>query len=377
VNTGRSKSGHNDITSTTTTNKNYPASVPAMRPNGAPPQQRSSSLQWMTLFVLIFTVRLASQHHVLHKWHKNYTRWSIRRNRRMVKKLRATMDAQISHENRIDICFVSSIFGEDPANADKPSDVSTAWLDQNGYFRSKKDKIQTTFRFFLFTNLPNMAVSEGWTKIVKTDEDLPFRRFITKSRWPKFMGWQDEQLKGCETIFYFDGHYQPNPSRYSDFKRLADNIKTFPGGLAQVPHPDKRTVLQEFSRILLKHKDIGPNVENSVLWLRAQPDFDNSCTLYKNSFFGYDPKNREFQKAATFFWKQYSKEEDSWRDQPLWCYTLQHAGITPLLLEDEPQGLFGKDKHRTGHNDHQYDEHADGGGRNTHVSRSSTGDSKR
>ncbi|KAL3920096.1 MAG: hypothetical protein SGARI_007031, partial [Bacillariaceae sp.] len=163
----------------------------------------------------------------------------MRRSRRFLNKLRTKMDAQIAATNSIDICFVSSIFGEDMEYADKPSDVSTVWLDDNDYysvFRSKKKKnanIETTFRFFLFTNLPDMAVSDGWTKIVKTDDDLPYRRFITKSRWPKFMGWQDPQLQGCETVFYFDGHYQPNPARYGDFRSVSREIQNFDGGLAQ------------------------------------------------------------------------------------------------------------------------------------------------
>ncbi|KAL3916143.1 MAG: hypothetical protein SGARI_008022, partial [Bacillariaceae sp.] len=246
------------------------------------------------------------------------------------------MDLQISQQpvwkRKIDICFISSIFGDDLESADKPGDVSRVWLDGDttgygGFFlrnnkqsqQQKEAPVETTFRFFLFTNLADMEVSKGWTKIVKNDDtdDLPYRRFITKSRWPKFMGWQQKQLKGCQTIFYFDGHYQPNPAHYGEFKEVAQQIHASKGGLAQVPHPHKRTALQEFSRILFKHKDIPQNVEKSVQWLQSQPDFDNTCRLYQNAFFGYSPQTKEFRKAAEFFWNHYSKEEDSWRDQPL------------------------------------------------------------
>ncbi|KAG7340732.1 hypothetical protein IV203_024275 [Nitzschia inconspicua] len=295
---------------------------------------------------------------MLPTFRKRLRRWRARRSHRIVKRLRMEMDRLIEWNHKIDICFVSSIFSEELELADKPGDVSTVWLDAD-YAK----KITTTFRFFLFTNLHDMPVSEGWTKIVKTDEDLPYRRFITKSRWPKFMGWKDEQLEHCETIFYFDGHYQVSPQNMYDFPRVAQEIKNSPTGLAQVPHPNRRTALSEFSRILYKHKDIPANVEASVLWLQSQPDFDNRCTLYQNSFFGYDPLNPTWQAAAEFFWNRYSLEIDSWRDQPLWCYTLQHIGLTqPMMLNEEGSSkcLFQKDKQRTGHNDHQYDEHADG-----------------
>ncbi|KAG7373424.1 hypothetical protein IV203_034148 [Nitzschia inconspicua] len=289
---------------------------------------------------------------------KRLRRWRARRSHRIVRRLRMEMDRLIEWNHKVDICFVSSIFAEELELADKPGDVSSVWLDAD-YAK----KITTTFRFFLFTNLHDMPVSEGWTKIVKTDEDLPYRRFITKSRWPKFMGWKDEHLEHCEIIFYFDGHYQVSPQNMYDFPRVAQEIKNSPTGLAQVPHPNRRTALSEFSRILYKHKDIPANVEASVLWLQSQPDFDNRCTLYQNSFFGYDPLNPTWQAAAEFFWNRYSLEIDSWRDQPLWCYTLQHIGLTqPMMLNEEgsSKGLFQKDKQRTGHNDHQYDEHADG-----------------
>jgi hypothetical protein len=35
---------------------------------------------------------------------------------------------------------------------------------------------------------------------------LTYRRFITQSRWGKFMAWKDPEMEACQTIFYFDGH---------------------------------------------------------------------------------------------------------------------------------------------------------------------------
>jgi hypothetical protein len=49
----------------------------------------------------------------------------------------------------------------------------------------------------------------------------------------------------------------------------------------------------------------------------------------------YDPSNQRFQEASSFFWDRYSQELDSWRDQPLWSYTLHHFNITPEVLFKE------------------------------------------
>jgi hypothetical protein len=70
---------------------------------------------------------------------------------------------------------------------------------------------------------------------------------------------------------------------------------------------------------------------------------------------GYDPTNENFQKATEYFWNHYSLEEDSWRDQPLWSYTLSHFHLTPLKLGP----LFRQNGDRMGHKGHKYDATAD------------------
>jgi hypothetical protein len=71
---------------------------------------------------------------------------------------------------------------------------------------------------------------------------------------------------------------------------------------------------------------------------------------------GYDPTSVHFQKAAEYFWNHYSKEEDSWRDQPLWCHTIEHFHIKPILIE---YALFRQHLDRFGGHGHQYDDSQD------------------
>jgi hypothetical protein len=66
---------------------------------------------------------------------------------------------------------------------------------------------------------------------------------------------------------------------------------------------------------------------------------------------GYDPTNENFQKAAEYFWSHYSLEDGSWRDQPLWSYTLGHLHLTPLKM----RSLFRENAKRMGHKGHTYD----------------------
>jgi hypothetical protein len=173
----------------------------------------------------------------------------------------------------IDICFVSSIFGPTIKTADRPHDFTKFQMGNT-----------TSFQFFMYTNLEDLE-SPGWTKVLR---NFNYRRFITQSRWGKFMAWKDPEMKGCQTIFYFDGNLKPkkpNKSRKS-FAELAKQIRESDVGFAQKIHAENPSAIGEFDKILTKKKDIEKNVNASIEWLQAQPDFYNNCTMYDNGFFG-------------------------------------------------------------------------------------------
>ena len=88
------------------------------------------------------------------------------------------------------------------------------------------------------------------------------------------------------------------------------------------------------------------------------PPFLTCCPLYilYLSSIGYDPASPYYQKASEFFWERYKQELDSWRDQPLWAYTLHHFGIEPLTMRhDTLHSYILEDFDLKG--DHHYDEH--------------------
>jgi hypothetical protein len=190
----------------------------------------------------------------------------------VIKEVSAAVAVAQPPPERIDICFITSIFGASAENADQPHDMTT--------FRWSNE---TSYKFFLYTNMEDFK-TPGWTKIVRK---FDYRRYITQSRWGKFMAWKDPEIQGCKTIFYQDGHYAPRHSR-KKFVTLAKQIHENKYGLAQrlVEGNGKRPPLTEFRIIRALKKDIPSNIEKSIEWLKAQPDFHNNCTLYENCYFG-------------------------------------------------------------------------------------------
>jgi hypothetical protein len=252
----------------------------------------------------------------------------------------------------IPICFITAQYSSSPKRTDILMDVAktvpTLYHSSN-------------FKFFAFTNLPNL-VAPGWEIIVK---DLDhYNRFITQSRWPKFQAIHEPIIQdNCDVVFYMDGVFDPIDS-IRTFQLEAERILSSDVGLSQRKHPLRGGPPREFVRIYRAGKDIASNIIKSQEWLDAQPDYDKKCQMYENSHFGYSVHSGHFQEAADFFWDHYSKEEDSWRDQPLWCYVLSHFHIVPLDIEaDKSNKLFSVDNSRYGMQGHRYTEKADSEGK--------------
>lgn len=243
-----------------------------------------------------------------------------------------------------EVCFVTSVYSASADTSDRPPDVTDI------------QEANPSFQFFAFTNLPNLD-APGWTVKVKTYESS-YRRYITQSRWAKFMGWKDESVQGCQAVFYMDGFCGPKLKHSERYKRLAKGIHDSHFGVFQNQHEIAEGPLDELDRIVERRKDIAKNVQASKAWLIAQPDFRPDAAIYENHYIGYNPKSIIFQQATQFFWDRYSLEEDSWRDQPLWSYVLDHFGIQPTRLGTF-DALFKEYYKRMGHAGHRYNERAD------------------
>jgi hypothetical protein len=203
-------------------------------------------------------------------------------------------------------------------------------------------------RHFVFTNLPGLVeanTSIGWEKIVMPELAQTYRRLITASRWPKFLGWQHPRLQKCQVIFYGDA-YLLNPVNESVWQEMGQRIRQSEVGLMQSPQPhNKRGILQELHRNVRNGKASNTLTEITKKWMQKQKGFkknNGKIPVYKNALFGYDPQNRKFEIMTLDFWNEYSKEEGSWRDQCYWAWFLFKHNMTPLKLKGEGPDVDNK-----------------------------------
>jgi len=176
-------------------------------------------------------------------------------------------------EKPYEVCFITCLFGNSSNEMDRPQNV-TGMQARN-----------PSFRFYAYTNLPDLD-APGWTLLVR---QYPYRRFITQSRWGKFMSWRDEIIiQNCRAVIYLDGVVvmKEGAKAAKIFRDIALSVRRSEFGLAQKPHRGGGGILQEFVRIRREKKDIKSNIEKSIEWLFAQPGFERKVTIYENTYFG-------------------------------------------------------------------------------------------
>jgi hypothetical protein len=241
----------------------------------------------------------------------------------------------------LQLCFVTCEFSESVQDADSiPKQDATMIRDPP--------------RHFLFTNLEDLDLEQGWTKIMQTE--FPYKRLITQSRWGKFVGWKHKLLQHCQVIFYVDAYllHPVNESAWQEMGRLIveSDVGLMQGrqiGNNRIPVKGPVVELKRNARI---GKVSWEAANYTIEWLRSRPDFQfRNTPVYKNALFGYDPRNPTFRVMTDAFWEEYSKEAGSWRDQPYWAYFLTKYQMTPLQFPfDPPLG----DQGSRGHNGHIY-----------------------
>lgn len=259
----------------------------------------------------------------------------------------ATGQKQENWMDEMKLCFVTSEFSETVDEADRLPVLDTTM-------------IRNPPRHFLFTNLPSLAAvaGDGWNKIVL--RNLPYRRVITQSRWPKFLAWQHPELQKqeCQVIFYLDA-YLCNPINETAWQQMAKIIVHSPVGLMQAKQigsnnkPVKGPIV-ELKKNARMGKVSWATANATIEWLRNQRQYRGrigQIPVYKNAIFGYEPGNQKFRSMVQDFWQEYSKESGSWRDQSYWAYFLFKHDMRPLKFPfSPPVGPKGE----RGHNGHIY-----------------------
>jgi len=274
----------------------------------------------------------------------------------------------------VDICFITAQYA---SSAEQLDNLVNLREEAPQFF---DDRNSDRYHFFAFTNQrdwineasktkpekskkkngkESIDKDNGWTILVQEFPPQTFQRFITQSRWPKFQGFRHERIeKTCDVVFYMDGTVLPVGSPYKfqiEAHRILDSDVQFSQELHPHADEDGGGIEGEVTRCRKKKKDLESNLQKTMEWFKEQPDFTNDCTMYQNTFFGYAVSSQAFKQAADFAWGRFSLEQDSWRDQPLWCYTLHHFGTSPLII---PGNLFEYQGERRPANKHTYGEEA-------------------
>lgn len=237
--------------------------------------------------------------------------------------------------DKVALCIITAAYGNDENSVDIPLDA--------------REYAHEDVRFFYFTNSEASQIrTPGWTKIIK---DLPqYKNRIVQSRWPKFQGFKHPEIeKKCRTIMYMDASSSIQATM-DELVALGIIVRVSEQGFAQTKHLKKRaSITEEFKVILNGKKDRIENVQASIDWMTQQKDWKDDVTIYQNNHFCYDHHKAHVIEMMDFFWNRYSMEMDSWRDQPLWAYTVHHFQFTPIILQ---RHMIGYDISRM-HNGHK------------------------
>ena len=177
----------------------------------------------------------------------------------------------IDHQEKYEICFVSSSFAPSAVKSDDPADV-------RNFFNN-----DPTIAFIFFTNLPNLN-AYGRKKVIRI---FPYKRFKTHSGSLKFMAWREPVIQqDCAFLFYMDPHFVPKQD-LGFYQTLKRNILQSNGfGLMLHPWHAKGIFYELVDLIGRYKKDYAQNLELTKENLKQQPDFLDKVLVYDCSFIG-------------------------------------------------------------------------------------------
>ena len=220
------------------------------------------------------------------------------------------------------ICFTTALFGN--LVNDRPA---------------RSFKKNSNYDYFMFSDQDQNAFDTPWDVFNINDikEIKNISCPIRKSRYPKFMGFEliKSLIGSYDLIYYCDAHYAPRSDL--DWASISKKIVNSEFSFAQEFHPNKdvraKGIREEMKHIIASKRDTRESIEKTLLFFMNKfPHVNlNDCRYYANYIFGYSPKD-EVKSALREFWSIYSKEDISYRDQPLWNLLLNKNKLTPCCI---------------------------------------------
>jgi len=222
------------------------------------------------------------------------------------------------------ICFITAMFG---SVCDTPAP---------SFFKNPDHD------YFLFTDVDANRFNTDWQIVNIKDHprikelDSNPNAAVRKSRYPKFMSWEllESLGKTCDFVGYCDGHMAPV---FQNWSQITDKIQAHDFGFLQSIHHNKDVlnggILREVQEIVKHRKDSKERIEKTIHFFQQ---YDPSVRLdypqyFENNRFMYKFQDEKFRQITSEFWDIYTKEDITYRDQPLWNYLLLKNNLKPLV----------------------------------------------
>lgn len=229
------------------------------------------------------------------------------------------------------ICFITSVFGN--RKSFKP-----------GMFNRNKN-----YDYLMFVDNDNISTSNTSWDVVNISSNPNIESLecsIRRSRYPKFMGWQllDSLNLNYDYIYYCDHHFSPDPD--ADWYQICGqfNDRQFPFHCDHHEHHGcrKNGISKECYLIVKSRKDTKQSMEKTQKFIaRTYPEVDMyTGPFYQNTMFGYKAANVLVRDTCTEFWKHYTTEDITYRDQPLWNAIIRHRNLTPFFDVKLKKNIF-------------------------------------
>jgi hypothetical protein len=229
------------------------------------------------------------------------------------------------------ICFITSLFGDQISTSCRIGSFKKNPKYDYIVYSNFKLNTQWSLRnvkenFFndLSDNYKNVRLQEANKSICILN--------AKKSRFPKFLCWKI--LRKYDFIFHCDSWLSPIPDY--DWENLARSISKSKAGFGLSPHRDSSVINgginAEVKNIIRSGRESESTMETSINFLKnlnKNISFDFN-QYFENTVIGYNPNNTTYKKLSSLFWKYYSNQYLSYRDQPLLNFLLLSEEINPF-----------------------------------------------
>ena len=234
----------------------------------------------------------------------------------------------------------------------------TAYMSgKTNKLRGRKPVLRKQFgghNFFLFTNLKNNRTlnNSGWTIRYLSNNLLDEKCLINDNTDNKncyrsrYIKWQahhyfHDKKEHYDFIFYCDVNTNLDPN--FDWVSVAQKYRSLFGIVQRKWIYNNKThgSLEECDNIIQNGtKDKKSNVLALKHFLLSN-NMPTNFLLTANNFFGFDPNNKKATDCFDYFFDIYSKEQLSYRDQPLWGFSRWKKGlIVDLFTEKYINNLY-------------------------------------